>query len=101
MRYNLGVAWKLGYSSLRFINSCPLTQAHHYGWLTSDCIVGVSLSETHTSVTALHTCVSIYAWTKHHKFQVSTFKYFMTIDIEKHVKASGGSSTEVEAHVAT
>ena len=28
-------------------------------------VIGVSLSEPHTSVTASHTCVSIYLWTDH------------------------------------
>ena len=48
-------------------------------------IIGVSLSEPHASVTALHMCVCMFACllgpTTYRKFQMSAFKYFTKIDI--------------------
>ena len=48
-------------------------------------IIGVSLGEPHTSVTALRTCMCMFACllgpTTYRKFQMSAFKYFMKIDI--------------------
>ena len=60
--------------------------------------IGTSLSEPHTSMTALHTCVCIWLWpTTYRKFQMSAFKYFTKIVIScvKHVKASGGRQNAV------
>ena len=57
-------------------------------------VVRASLSEPHTSVPALSTCIylRLFEPTIYRKFQMSTFKYFMKIDIVcmKNVKASGG-----------
>ena len=51
-------------------------------------LIGMSLSEPHTSVTSLCTCVCMFAWlldcllglTTYHKFLMSTLKYFTRID---------------------
>ena len=60
--------------------------------------IGASLSEPHTSVTALRTHVCIYACllglTTYSKLYMSVFKYSTKIDIVKHVKASGGLLSE-------
>ena len=69
------------------------------------CVIGASLREPHTSVTALHTCASMHGPTNYHKFQMRAFKYFMKIDIvHKACEGQWGhevGSTEVEACVAT
>ena len=60
--------------------------------------IGTSLSEPHTSMTALRTRVCIWLWpTTYRKFQMSAFKYFTKISIScvKHVKASGGHQNAV------
>ena len=68
-------------------------------------IIGANLNEPRTCMTVLCTHISMVAClvgpTTYHKFQKSSFKYFMKIDIVNHVKASGSSPTEVEAHMAT
>ena len=51
-------------------------------------LIEASLSEPHTSVTALHTCVcmlvgwfvGLFGPTTYRKFQMSAFKYFTTIE---------------------
>ena len=55
------------------------------GWQGVAYIIGVSLSEPHTSVTALRTRMSIYLAMA----EMSTFKYFTKIEL-KHVKSSEG-----------
>ena len=48
-------------------------------------VIGASLSEPHTSVTALRKCVCVSAClfgpTTYRKFQMSAFKYFMSTPI--------------------
>ena len=53
-----------------------------------DDIIGASLSEPHTSGTALRKCVNIRTYVRpcllaaiYRKFQMSTFKYFTKIDL--------------------
>ena len=50
--------------------------------VASSPIIGVSLSEPHTSVTALRTRVCMYGSMDH----TYAFEYFTKIDIVKHVK---------------
>ena len=50
-------------------------------------VIGASLSKPHTSMTALRTCVCMFAClcllglATYRKFQMSTFKYFTKINI--------------------
>ena len=43
-------------------------------------LIGVNLSEPHTSGTALRKCVFVLA-AIYHNFEISIFKYFMKIDL--------------------
>ena len=76
-------------------------------------IFGASLSELHTSVTALHTCVCIYVWTNHLpeilNERIQIFHYdFTKIDIVKQWRAtvqvqrqeSRAMMTKLEARMA-
>ena len=52
--------------------------------LSLQSVIGASLSEPHTSVTALRTCVCMLAYLLaaiYRKIQMSTFKYFLKIDL--------------------
>ena len=46
-------------------------------------VIGASLSEPHTSVTASRTRVSIYGPTTYRKFKISAFKYFTMIECSR------------------
>ena len=62
-------------------------------------LIGASLSEPHTSVTSLRTCVCMFAclraWTDHlPKILNEHIQIFLEVDIVKHVKASAGLLSE-------
>ena len=58
-----------------------------------------TLARQHCTHMYIYAC--LLGPTIYHKFQISAFKYFAKLDTVEHAKASGGSSTDVQACMAT